>query len=173
MATDRGRGAERVFVVQKHRASRLHFDFRLQIGDTMKSWAVPKGPSLDPSVRRLAVEVDDHPLSYNDFEGRIESGYGKGTVLLWDRGSLEPASPADRADAALARGYRAGRIDFVLRGERLRGAWRLVRMAGDEERPQWLLSKVDDEHADPELDPVQRYDTSVSSGRTLKEIAGE
>lgn len=137
----------------------------------MKSWAVPKGPSLDPSVKRLAVEVEDHPLSYNDFEGRISRGYGAGTVMLWDRGSYLPLAAGDDAERALLRAHREGRIDFVLRGERLRGGFRLLRMPwGKRGKPQWLLSKLDDEHADPGLDPVLEWETSVATGRTMEEI---
>ena len=161
------------YVIQKHHASHLHFDFRLEMGGAMKSWAVPKGPSLDPSVQRLAVEVEDHPLSYNDFEGRIARGYGAGTVMLWDRGSYLPldAEAEDDADRALLRAHREGRIDFVLQGERLRGGFRLRRMPwGKRGKPQWLLSKLHDEHADPELDPVLAWETSVATGRTMEEI---
>ena len=162
---------ELAFVIQKHDASHLHFDFRLEMGGVMKSWAVPKGPSLDPSVKRLAVEVEDHPISYNDFEGRIASGYGAGTVMLWDRGSYEPLDDEGDADAALLRAHRAGRLEFLLHGERLQGGFRLLRMAwGKGGKPQWLLSKVDDEYANPEYDPVRELLTSVVTGRTMEEI---
>src|SRR5213596_552310 len=129
------------FVIQKHAASHLHFDLRLELDGVMKSWAVPKGPSLDPSVKRLAMEVEDHPIGYNTFEGTIASGYGAGTVMVWDRGTYAGADGLD--EHALRRGHAAGRFDFVLAGERLRGGWTLVRMrrAG---KPQWLLIKRDD-----------------------------
>lgn len=135
------------FVVQKHWARRLHYDFRLEIDGTMKSWAVPKGPSLDPSVKRTAVHVEDHPLSYNDFEGTIPKGqYGAGKVIVWDRGHWTPAGD----DAALA--YRAGRLKFELHGGKLRGQWALVRMrsAEGDGRDAWLLMKERDEFARPE-----------------------
>lgn len=134
------------FVVQKHWARRLHYDFRLEIDGTMKSWAVPKGPSLDPSVKRMAVHVEDHPLSYNDFEGTIPKGqYGAGKVIVWDRGHWTPAGD----DATLA--YRAGRLKFELHGEKLCGRWTLVRMRGtkDDRQDTWLLIKERDEFARP------------------------
>ena len=157
------------FVIQKHEASHLHFDFRLELDGVMKSWAVPKGPSYDPSVRRLAMEVEDHPIEYNTFEGTIPQGeYGGGTVMLWDRGSYE-AESGGGVDA-LREGYERGDLKFVLHGKRLKGGWVLVRMkrAG---RPQWLLIKHRDEFASASLDIVDEATTSVVTGRTMEEIA--
>ena len=156
------------FVIQKHDASQLHFDFRLELDGVMKSWAVPKGPSYDPSVRRLAMEVEDHPIEYNAFEGTIPQGeYGGGTVMLWDRGTYEPES--DGGVEALREGYARGDLKFVLHGERLHGGWVLVRMKRPG-RPQWLLIKHRDEYA-TSRDIVEDETTSVATGRTMDDIA--
>ncbi len=157
------------FVIQKHAASHLHFDFRLELDGVMKSWAVPKGPSLDPSVKRLAMEVEDHPISYNTFEGTIPAGeYGGGTVMLWDRGTYEAEDGGGAA--SLRAGYRRGDLKIVLHGRRLEGGWALVRMKRPG-RPQWLLIKHDDEHADPAHDIVAEVTTSVASRRSMDSIA--
>src|SRR5690242_17937915 len=157
------------FVVQKHAASQLHFDFRLELDGVMKSWAVPKGPSYDPSVKRLAMEVEDHPIEYNTFEGTIPQGeYGGGTVMLWDRGTYE-AENGGGVDA-LREGYARGDLKFMLHGERLRGGWVLVRMKRPG-RPQWLLIKHRDEYASNARDVVEDVTTSVTTGRTMEDIA--
>ena len=156
------------FVVQKHAASQLHFDFRLELDGVMKSWAVPKGPSYDPSVRRLAMEVEDHPIEYNTFEGTIPAGeYGGGTVMLWDRGTYDAEDGG--GVASLREGYARGDLKFVLNGERLRGAWVLVRMKRPG-RPQWLLIKHRDGH-ESDRDVVAEITTSVTTGRSMEEIA--
>jgi bifunctional non-homologous end joining protein LigD len=149
------------FVVQKHRASQLHYDFRLEHDGVMLSWAVPKGPSLDPSHKRFAMQTEDHPIEYNQFEGVIpEDEYGGGTVMIWDRGTWEPE--VEDVDAALAKGD----LKFSLRGTKLQGSWVLVRM-----RPrQWLLIKHRDEVASA-TDIVSIQPRSAVSGRTLAEIA--
>jgi bifunctional non-homologous end joining protein LigD len=158
------------FVIQKHAASHLHFDFRLELDGVMKSWAVPKGPSYDPSVRRLAMEVEDHPIEYNTFEGTIPKGeYGGGTVMLWDRGTYEPEGGGG-ADA-LRDGYERGDLKIVMHGKRMKGGWVLVRMRREGGRTQWLLIKHRDELADPDYDVVEEAMTSVASGRTMEEIA--
>jgi bifunctional non-homologous end joining protein LigD len=159
------------FVVQKHAASHLHYDFRLELDGVLRSWAVPKGPSLDPSVRRLAVHVEDHPIEYGDFEGIIPRGeYGGGTVMLWDRGRWIP-----RIDAK--KGYYKGDLKFRLEGEKLRGNWHLVRSrrAEEGEKEQWLLFKDRDEEARPESEGIvtEQMALSVKTGRTLEEIAGD
>jgi bifunctional non-homologous end joining protein LigD len=161
------------FVVQKHAASSLHFDFRLELDGVMKSWAVPKGPSTDPAVRRLAMETEDHPLEYNAFEGIIPEGeYGGGTVMIWDRGRYhaDEASPGDD-ERVLRRDYARGKLSFTLEGERLRGSWSLIRTRGAGRKPSWLLLKHRDRYARAGADIVGAHDTSVVSGRTLEQIA--
>ncbi len=157
------------FVIQKHAASHLHFDFRLELDGVMKSWAVPKGPSLDPSVKRLAMEVEDHPISYNTFEGTIPEGeYGGGTVMLWDRGTYEAEDGGDAE--SLREGYRRGDLKVVMHGVRLQGSFVLVRMKRPG-RPQWLLIKHDDEYADTKADVTEQEFTSVVTDRTMDQIA--
>jgi bifunctional non-homologous end joining protein LigD len=159
----------RLFVVQKHAARRLHYDFRLELDGVLKSWAVPKGPSLDPGERRLAVEVEDHPVDYGSFEGAIPEGeYGGGTVLLWDRGEWEPLGDPHKA-------LKKGSLKFRLEGEKLRGGWTLVRMKepGSGGKKNWLLIKETDQFADREADITAERGESVSSGRTIEEIAAE
>jgi bifunctional non-homologous end joining protein LigD len=169
------------FVIQKHAARQVHFDLRLELDGVMKSWAVPKGPSLDPSVKRLAMEVEDHPIEYNTFEGTIPQGeYGGGTVMLWDRGTYipDPAMPAGANDeAAVQSGYDRGDLKVVLHGERMRGSWVLVRTrfgAGrSSAKPSWLLIKHRDAFAQPGSDVVADAITSVESGRTMDEITAQ
>jgi bifunctional non-homologous end joining protein LigD len=169
--TQRRRSGGDIFVVQKHDASHLHYDFRLQIGATLKSWAVPKGPSINPADRTLAVEVEDHPLDYASFEGTIPQGqYGGGTVMIWDTGRwkmIDAVSPSA--------GWHAGKLKFELLGTRLKGAWTLVRMRtrGDGAKRNWLLIKDRDRHASSaaDADPRNSEATSVISGRTMDEIA--
>jgi bifunctional non-homologous end joining protein LigD len=163
------------FVIQKHAASRLHFDLRLELDGVMKSWAVPKGPSLDPTVKRLAMQVEDHPIEYNVFEGTIPEGeYGGGTVMVWDRGTYEYGGSHPDPIEGLRRGYEKGDFKFVLKGKRLRGSWVLVRTrrgGGDPKRAQWLLIKHRDEFAEPGSDIVAETTTSAATGRTMEEIA--
>ena len=159
------------YVVQKHDARRLHYDFRLEMEGVLKSWAVTRGPSLVPGEKRLAVHVEDHPLEYGDFEGTIPKGeYGGGTVILWDRGRWEPLGDPHR-------GYAKGHLDFELQGEKLHGRWHLVRMAGRarEKRENWLLIKGDDEAARPAGAPdiLEERPESVKTGRVVEEVAGE
>jgi bifunctional non-homologous end joining protein LigD len=162
------RSKERSFVIQKHAASRMHHDFRLELDGVLKSWAVPKGPPLEPRAQALAVEVEDHPLEYGSFEGVIPKGeYGGGTVMLFDRGTWEPEGDARKA-------LSDGKLTFRLDGERLRGRWSLVRMAdrpGDKKH-NWLLIKRTDGAGDKSAMPAGET-RSVSSGRTMKEIANE
>ncbi|HVE11529.1 MAG TPA: DNA ligase D [Paraburkholderia sp.] len=152
------------FVIQEHDARRLHYDFRLELDGTLKSWAVPKGPSLDPSVKRLAVHVEDHPLEYGSFEGTIPQGnYGAGSVIVWDRGTWEPLGGEQEAHAA----YQAGKLKFRLHGDKLHGGWTLVRshMRGSGDKEQWLLIKERDSeaHSESEFDVLDALPGSVLS----------
>ena len=156
-----------IFVVQKHRATALHYDFRLEWKGVLLSWAVPKGPSLDPSVKRLAMEVEDHPIEYAKFEGIIPEGeYGGGTVMIWDKGTWTPESPD--VDAALKKGD----LKFTLHGKKLKGSWVLVRTRGRYQagKNTWLLIKHRDEHASTE-GIAETRPRSVVSERLLIEIA--
>ena len=159
------------FVIQKHAASHLHFDLRLEYDGTFRSWAVPKGPSLDPADRRLAMEVEDHPLDYGDFEGTIPKGqYGGGTVMLWDRGYWAPEKGFEKIGAALAK----GELKFVMEGGRMHGSWVIVRTKRDGRgRASWMLIKHRDEAAQPgNPNGPTDADRSIASGRTMAEIAG-
>lgn len=169
----RTRKSKLKFVLQKHRASHLHFDLRLELDGVMKSWAVPKGPSLDPAVKRLAMEVEDHPMEYNTFEGIIPRGeYGGGTVMLWDRGTYSADKPKNGShEDAIREGYEKGKLDFTFHGERVNGSFALVRTQRGP-KPQWLLIKHRDEYAKPGSDVVAENMTSVTTGRTMEEIAG-
>ena len=157
------------YVIHKHWASHLHYDLRLELGGTMRSWAVPKGPSLDPRDKRLAVQVEDHPIAYNDFEGQIPAGqYGGGRVIIWDRGHWSPA-PGHDARAGLA----AGNFKFVLHGEKLQGAWALVRLKDGGAKPNWLLIKEKDAFARPASDFSVTESLPDSVGRADPRAAPE
>jgi bifunctional non-homologous end joining protein LigD len=153
---------QRRFVVQKHRATALHYDFRLEADGVLKSWAVPKGPSLNPADKRLAMQVEDHPIEYGGFEGVIPEGeYGGGTVMLWDTGTYEPET--DDVGKAL----RAGELRFSLHGKKLKGGWVLVRTGGR----KWLLIKRKDQYASKTIDITAAKPRSVKSRRLLAGIA--
>ena len=167
-----GRLRRPIFVVQKHDASRLHYDFRIEINGVLTSWAVPKGPSMNPADKRLAAMTEDHPLEYADFEGIIPEGqYGAGTVMVWDKGWYEPAD-----DVPMDRHLARGKIDIVLHGRKLRGGFTLIKMetrsGGRSQARNWLLIKHRDEHADSSWNiEAPSLSRSVLTGRTLKEIA--
>src|SRR6188474_3850177 len=160
------------YVIQMHAARRLHYDLRLEMDGVYKSWAVTRGPSLDPKDRRLAVEVEDHPIEYGTFEGTIPQGeYGGGTVMLWDRGTWEPEGDAAKA-------HKKGHITFEFKGERLNGGFSLIRMAdrdqgkGRKVRHNWLLIKKNDQWAKPgHGDAAIENATSVKTGRSMRQIA--
>lgn len=171
------------FVVQKHRATRLHYDFRLELDGVLKSWAVPKGPSLDPADKRLSMEVEDHPVSYFDFEGNIPAdNYGAGSVMVWDLGTWQPLSavPVDgkyipTTDEEARAMLKKGDLKFRLKGKRLHGDFALIKIRG--KRPgskgnEWLLIKKHDEHETEDYD-IDQYDSSVLTNRSMDEIAGD
>lgn len=159
-----------IFVVQKHDASSLHYDFRLEIDNVLVSWAVPKGPSMKPNQKRLAIQTEDHPLGYADFEGRIPEGeYGAGSVIIWDKGIYKNTRKVD-----LKNSLEEGKIEFKLEGEKLMGSFALIRTGNPEKKStNWLLIKKNDEFAvknedDPEI--TQEKPKSVVSGKTVTEI---
>lgn len=159
-----------VFVIQKHDASTLHYDFRLEIGGTLKSWAVPKGPSTDPGEKRLAVPTEDHPLDYADFEGVIpEDEYGAGTVIVWDRGTFENVTKKDGKTRPAERALEDGHLLVRLKGEKLKGGYALQR-TGKGKKARWLLVKMDDDEADARRNPVSTEPKSVISGWTIEEV---
>ena len=161
-------GAGDRFIVQKHDATRLHWDLRLEADGVLKSWAVTKGPSPDPAIKRLAVRTEDHPLSYAEFEGVIpEDEYGGGTVMLWDRGTWQPVPGKSAADID------KGHLHFTLQGERMKGEWLLIRLKQKpgEKRENWLLRKLEDKHAKVGFGLVERELTSVATGRSMAQIA--
>ena len=157
--------ADPVFVIQQHHATSMHYDFRLEVNGAMRSWAVPKGPSTDPRDKRLAMQVEDHPISWNAFEGRIAEGnYGAGAVIIWDRGTYRPLADGDFGEA-----LDDGHASFWLEGEKLRGGWSLRRIR-DGKKPQWLLVKRRDEEADARRRPTSTQPESVVSGKRIDEV---
>ncbi|MBA3603433.1 MAG: hypothetical protein H0W50_07285 [Parachlamydiaceae bacterium] len=162
------RGKSLKFVIQKHDASHLHYDFRLEVDGVLKSWAVPKGPSLDPSVKRLAMMVEDHPYDYREFEGIIPSGYGAGIVMIWDQGSYSvKGESAKKSEDLMREGLERGSVHFTLEGTKLKGEFALVHLKNGKNN-EWLLIKIKDEYCSDE--DVLIEDRSVVSGKSLDEI---
>ena len=163
-----------IFVIQKHQASSLHYDFRIELDGVLKSWAVPKGPSTDPSVKRLAIPTEDHPLGYADFEGVIPEGeYGGGTIMVWDRGSYHNLKESDSSGdepPSIEAQLEDGHATILLEGEKLRGGYALIRTGGGS-KARWLLIKMDDDGADARRNPTSTEPKSVKTGRTLEEIS--
>lgn len=163
---NRKKSSKLLFVIQKHAASHLHYDLRLELAGVLKSWAVPKGPSLDPSIKRLAMHVEDHPLDYGTFEGIIPQGeYGGGTVMLWDKGEWVPQ------DEDPIKAYKNGNLTFIIKGKKLQGKWKLIRLKTDEKA--WLFMKLNDDYAKSQkkYDVTLREPNSVKSKKTLDAIA--
>ena len=168
-AGGRKKGTGDRFVIQRHEASRLHFDLRLQVDDVLVSWAVPKGPSLDPTVKRLAVRTEDHPLDYAEFEGRIPAGeYGAGTVIVWDTGTYRNLTEKGGEAVLMADAVEHGHVVVWLEGEKLTGGLALSRMGAGGD---WLLVKLDDDGADRRRRPATTQLESVLSGRTNRDLA--
>lgn len=165
------KGARPIFVIQKHAASHLHYDFRLEMEQVLKSWAVPKGPSYDPGTKRLAMMTEDHPYEYASFEGTIPEGnYGAGQVIIWDRGTWEFLGPGSDP----VRSLREGQIKFRLDGVKLKGEWALIKLRGRSRKEnEWLLVKHRDEWASEEVDVTAVAPQSVVSGREVHEVGGE
>ncbi len=165
-------GGHPLFVIQKHDASSLHYDLRLEVNGVLASWAVPKGPSTDPRERRLAIRTEDHPLDYADFEGVIpEEEYGGGAVLVWDRGPYRNLrAEKDEDGAAMDSALEEGKLEVWLEGEKLSGGFALIR-TGSEDSERWLLVKMDDDGADARRNPVSTEPCSVLTGRDLDEVA--
>lgn len=160
-----------IFVVQKHAASHLHYDFRLEIDGVLVSWAIPKGPSMNPKERRLAVPTDDHPMAYADFEGTIPEGdYGAGTVMVWDKGTYDNLKQKEDKPIAMHTCHTDGRIEIELHGKKLQGAFALIR-TGAQNDERWLLIKMRDMCAQITGDIVEDQPLSVLTGRTMEEIA--
>jgi DNA ligase D-like protein (predicted 3'-phosphoesterase) len=169
-------GASPRFVIQKHAARRLQYDVRLEVDGVLVSWAVPRGPSMDPAVKRLAVPTEDHPMDYAGFEGWIPKGqYGGGAVIVWDAGIYHNLTTRRGRLVPMAEGVERGHVKVWLEGEKLQGAWAVTRTggAGQGDRPSWLMVKVTDAAADPELDPVGDEPRSILTGRTVEEVAAE
>jgi DNA ligase D-like protein (predicted 3'-phosphoesterase) len=163
-----------IFVIQKHDASNLHYDFRLEVDGVLKSWAVPKGPSTDPGEKRLAIPTEDHPLGYGDFEGVIPEGeYGAGPVLVWDTGPYRNVrADKEDEDLSMAESIEDGKVEVWLEGKKLQGGYVLIRTGGGDDA-RWLLIKMDDDEADARRNPTSTEPRSVLTGRTLEEISAE
>jgi len=163
------RNSEPIFVIQKHDASNLHYDLRLESEGVLKSWAVPKGPSMDPKVKRLAVPTEDHPMAYANFEGVIPEGhYGAGTVIVWDSGVFKNTKGED---ASFAENLSDGHATIFLEGSKLKGDFALIRTGRGGKRHQWLFFKMKDEYAAPETDITVEKPNSSKTGRSLQEVA--
>ena len=171
-AGKKGRGG-RIFVIQKHDATALHYDFRLEVSGVLKSWAVPKGPSTDPRDKRLAMPTEDHPLDYGDFEGTIPEGqYGAGPVIVWDTGTFENITEKKGRPVPIEEALAAGHASVWLEGKKVRGGYSLTRV-GRDKRERWLLVKKRDEAADGRRNPVSTQPESVLSGRTIEQVRAE
>ena len=162
------KGKHKIFVVQEHNASHLHFDFRIEVDGVLVSWAVPKGPSLDPKIKRLAAQTDDHPMDYANFEGIIKEGYGAGQVIIWDKGSYK-----NLRTVSMKKSLDEGKIEIFLKGQKLQGAFALIRTHFNSAKNSWLFFKMKDEFADMKRNIIKSEPTSIISGKTIDELAQE
>lgn len=164
-----------IFVIQKHDATNLHYDFRLEIDGTLKSWSVPKGPSTDPKVKRMAIPTEDHPIAYAKFEGTIPKGeYGGGTVMIWDEGTFENIKTDNQGNAIdLIKSYDMGTVEVNLKGHKIKGGYAMIKMTSGKMKGNWLLIKMDDDEADARRNPVSTETKSAVSQRTMDQIAEE
>src|SRR5690606_27225329 len=171
----RHKNGDPMSVIQKHDATNLHYDFRLEIDGTLKSWSVPKGPSTNPAIKRMAIPTEDHPMEYANFEGTIPKGqYGGGTVMVWDTGTFINLKKNEEGEPiSLSESYKMGSLEFSLKGKKLQGGYALVEMKGGKMKGNWLLMKLNDDFADARRNPVNTQKESVLTGRNLKEIAEE
>lgn len=174
---DRGRN-KYIFVIQKHDASRLHYDFRLNINGNLKSWAVPKGLSMAANKKHLAIRTEDHPYDYADFEGVIpEDEYGGGTVMVWDKGTYKPITDKASHEKSMADAMKDGALKFELKGEKITGGFAMARTEkadeGSDNDEKWVIFKLDDDDADARRNPTSSEPESVKTGRTLQEISSE
>jgi len=160
-----------IFVIQKHHASTLHYDFRLQIDNVLKSWVIPKGPSLNPKNKRLAILTEDHNLDFSDFEGEIPAGqYGAGKMIIWDRGSYENITTENGKQISIEEAFENGEISISLQGKKLKGNFSLILMKKQNEPKNWLLIKQNDQYADTSFDPVVELPNSILSNKSVEEI---
>jgi DNA ligase D-like protein (predicted 3'-phosphoesterase) len=167
------RRKEPIFIIHKHAARQLHYDFRLQVGRTLKSWAVPKGPSLNPKDKRMAAKVEDHPLDYAEFEGVIPKGeYGAGTVVIWDKGTYRNVTKKNGKEVPITKALKNGHLAVELDGEKIEGRYALSRIVKGK-KPRWLLVKMKDAKANARRNPVKSENRSAVSGRTMKQIEKE
>ena len=159
-----------IFVLQKHKSSHLHYDFRIEIDGVLVSWALPKGPSTDPKKKHLAIRTEDHPLEYADFEGTIPEGqYGSGTVIIWDKGQYN-----NQAENKMAEALKEGKIIIWLKGSKIQGGYNLIRIGkNQQEKEQWLFMKADDEKADARRNPTSTEPKSIKSNKTIQQIREE
>ncbi len=164
----KGKSNNLIYVIQKHKASNLHYDLRLELNGVLKSWAIPKGPSADPSQKKLAVPTEDHPIDYAYFEGVIPAGqYGAGTVIVWDKGTYKNL----KDNISLKEAYRKGRLEIFIDGEKLKGGYALIRTGKNQETDRrWLLIKMKDSYADARRNPVKTEPNSVISNKTIEEL---